>query len=202
MIDRDHVVLSVTEQCRLLSIPRLTFYHVPRGSTFYHIPRGETVGHLALTRRIDKQFLQTPFCGVRQMTWHLRTEGERVNSKRLRRLMQVMNLMPVYQRPKTSMPATGHRMRPCVLRGRTITEANEVWRADITYILIPTSPHLHPRGARLPAPRLDHGTGDPQGVGVPTVEHDGDRTEGPRAAATSASRRRTRRSPAMARPRS
>lgn len=125
MIDRGHGVLSVTEQCRLLSIAR---------STFYHVPHGETAANLALMRRIDEQFLQTPFYGVRQMTWHLRAEGERVNPKRIRRLMRLMNLMPIYQRPKTSVPAKGHRVWPYLLRGRTITEANEVWCADITYI--------------------------------------------------------------------
>ncbi len=67
MVEKDHPALSVTQQCRLLSIPR---------STFYHAPRGETAENLALMRRIDEQFLQTPFYGVRQMTWHLRGEGE------------------------------------------------------------------------------------------------------------------------------
>ena len=125
MIDRGHTVLSVTEQCRLLSIPR---------STFYHVPRGETAGNLALMRRIDEQFLETPLYGVRQMTWHLRAEGERVNPKRVRRLMRLMGLMPIYQRPKTSAPAKGHRTWPYLLRGRAVTGANEVWCADITYI--------------------------------------------------------------------
>ena len=35
--------------------------------------------NLALMRLIDAQFLETPFFGVRQMTWHLRTEGHAVN---------------------------------------------------------------------------------------------------------------------------
>nr|WP_302621848.1 IS3 family transposase [Leisingera sp. JC1] len=46
-------------------------------------------------RRIDEQFLETPFFGVRQMTWHLRNEGHLVNEKRIRRLMRVMGLMRV-----------------------------------------------------------------------------------------------------------
>jgi putative transposase len=31
--------------------------------------------NLALMRQIDEQFLETPFFGVRQMTWHLKNEG-------------------------------------------------------------------------------------------------------------------------------
>ena len=46
-------------------------------------------------RRIDEQFLETPFYGVRQMTWHLRAEGHPVNEKRVRRLLRLMGLMPI-----------------------------------------------------------------------------------------------------------
>ncbi len=31
--------------------------------------------NLGLMRLIDKQFLDTPFHGVRRMTWHLQNEG-------------------------------------------------------------------------------------------------------------------------------
>ena len=56
--------------------------------------------------RGDKQFLETPFYGVRQMTWHLQNEGHAVNEKRIRRLMRLMRLMPIYQKPNTRCPAT------------------------------------------------------------------------------------------------
>ncbi|MEM9224498.1 MAG: IS3 family transposase [Pseudomonadota bacterium] len=124
-MEKDHPALSVTAQCRLLSIPR---------STFYHTPRGETAENLSLMRRIDEQFLQTPFYGVRQMTWHLRSEGEMVNPKRVRRLMRLMGLMPIYQKPNTSMPAKAHKVWPYLLRGRTIDQPGQVWCADMTYI--------------------------------------------------------------------
>ncbi len=84
--------LSIGKQCRLLSISR---------SSFYDTPRGETALKFALMRQIDEQFLETPFFGVRQMTWHLRNEGHLVNEKRIRRLMRLMGLMPIYQKPNT-----------------------------------------------------------------------------------------------------
>src|SRR3954447_4663491 len=77
MIERNHPSLSVGAQCRLLSISR---------SSFYYEPRGETEMNLCLMLLIDKQFLETPFYGVRQMTWHLQNEGHAVNQKRIRRL--------------------------------------------------------------------------------------------------------------------
>jgi putative transposase len=79
MIERNHPQLSVGAQCRLLSISR---------SSFYYTPQGETEMNLDLMLLIDKQFLETPFYGVRQMTWHLQNEGHAVNEKRIRRLMR------------------------------------------------------------------------------------------------------------------
>ena len=52
------------------------------------------------------------------MTWHLRAEGRLVNIKRVRRLMRLMGLMPIYRRPRTSIPAKGHRLYPYLLPHR------------------------------------------------------------------------------------
>ena len=86
MIERAHPKLTVGAQCRLLSISR---------SSFYYSPQGETAMNLDLMVMIDKQFLETPFYGVQQMTWHLQNEGHAVNYKRIRRLMRLMRLMPI-----------------------------------------------------------------------------------------------------------
>ncbi|WP_417729131.1 IS3 family transposase [Roseovarius sp.] len=87
MIEPDHPQLSIGQQCKLLSISR---------SSFYYTPKGETEPNLNLMRQIDEQFLEPPFFGVRQMTWHLRNERHLVNVKRIRRLMRLMGLMPIY----------------------------------------------------------------------------------------------------------
>jgi putative transposase len=125
MIEAGHSGLSVGKQCALLSISR---------SSFYYRPKGETVLNLALMRRIDKPFLETPFYGVRQMTWHLRNNGHPVNEKRIRRLMRLMGLMPIYQKPNTSKAAKGHETDPYLLKGLRVDRPNQVWAADITYL--------------------------------------------------------------------
>ena len=84
--------------------------------------------------KVDKQFLDTPFYGVRQMTWHLQNEGHAVNKKRIRRLMRLMRLMPIYQKPDTSRPAKGHKTYPYLWGGLRIDRPNQVWCSDITYI--------------------------------------------------------------------
>ena len=90
MIERTHPKLSVGAQCQLLSISR---------SSFYYTHQGETAMNIDLMLLIDKQFLETPFYGVRQMTRHFKNEGYAVNEKRIRRLMRLMRLMPIYQKP-------------------------------------------------------------------------------------------------------
>jgi putative transposase len=125
MIEPDHPDLPIGKQCKLLSISR---------SSFYYQPKGETALNLMLMRQIDEQFLETPFFGVRQMTWHLRNEGHLVNEKRIRRLMRLMDLMPIYQKPNTSKAAKGHKTYPYLLKGLRVTRPNQVWAADITYL--------------------------------------------------------------------
>jgi putative transposase len=61
-----HPKLSVGAQCQLLSISR---------SSFYSAPQGETALNLDLMLLVDKQFLDTPIYGVRQITWQLQNEG-------------------------------------------------------------------------------------------------------------------------------
>jgi len=95
MIEPNLPDLSVGKQCKLLSISR---------SSFYYEPKGESEMNLDLMRLIDKQFLETPFYGVRQMTWHLRNDDHLVNEKRIRRLMRLMGLMPIYQKPNIPLP--------------------------------------------------------------------------------------------------
>ena len=125
MIEPDHPNLPIGRQCALLSISR---------SSFYYTLKGETAMNLMLMRQVDEQFLETPFYGVRQMTWHLRNEGHLVNEKRIRRLMRLMGLMPIYQKPNTSKPAKGHKISPYLLRGLRVGRPNQVWCTDITYL--------------------------------------------------------------------
>src|SRR6188472_2911007 len=87
-------------------------------------------------RRLDELFLAWPFFGSRRMTAMLRAEGQRINRKRVRRLMRLMGLTALGPKPQTSKPAPGHKIYPYLLRGLVIERANQVWAADITYVPI------------------------------------------------------------------
>ena len=125
MVIRAHPALSLSRQCRLLSIGR---------SSLYYTPKGESPETLALMRRIDELFLKYPFYGARQMVRHLRREGVRLGRRRAGRLMRLMGLQAIYRAPRTSDPHPEHRVYPYLLRGLMIERANHVWCADITYI--------------------------------------------------------------------
>ena len=85
-------------------------------------------------RLIDEQYLKTPFYGHRQMTRYLRRKGYGVSRTRIGRLMKLMGLSAIYQKPNTSIPDKQHTIYPYLLRDLTIDRPNQVWCADISYI--------------------------------------------------------------------
>ena len=125
MIQRDQPGLSLSRQCEILAISR---------SSFYYTLKGESPANLELMRRIDELFLKYPFYGSRQMVRQLRREGVCIGRHRVRRLMRLMGLQAIYQKPRTSDPHPEHRIYPYLLRNMRINRPNQVWCADITYI--------------------------------------------------------------------
>ena len=125
MIEPDHPGLSIVRQGQLLGVTR---------STFHREPAPETEANLTLMRLIDEQFLETPWYGSRQMVRHLARQGHAVGRERARRLMRVMGLAAIYQRPRTTIPHPEHRIYPYLLRDLIISRPNQVWCTDITYI--------------------------------------------------------------------
>ena len=103
-------------------------------STLYYEPKGESEENLQLMRRLDEQFLKTPYYGSRQMVYHLKRRGSRVGRKRVRRLMAKMGLAVIYQKPRTSQPHPENRVYPYLLRGLAVTRPDQVWCTDVTYI--------------------------------------------------------------------
>jgi len=124
MVSKDHE-LSQRRQCRLLQLSR---------STLYYRPKGESAENLAFMEIIDKQFLETPWYGSRQMARHMKRQDHKCGRHRVRRLMRLMRLVPIYQEPNTSKKHPAHKIYPYLLKGLAINRPNQVWCADITYI--------------------------------------------------------------------
>ena len=125
LVDHDDPVVPVTAQCRLLKVAR---------STLYYQPVPPSADELAVMRRIDELHLEYPFYGSRRMAVVLRDDGWVMNRKRSHRLMRVMGLETIYQKPNTSRPHPDHKVYPYLLRGLIIDRPNQVWCADITYV--------------------------------------------------------------------
>jgi putative transposase len=124
LVQRSHRRLSVARQCKL---------GISRSSVYYgRKPTSET--DLELMAAMDRQYLETPYFGSRRMQAWLQAQGHCVNRKRVRRLMRVMGLEALYQRPRTSKPSPAAPKHPYLLRGLAITQPDQVWAADITYI--------------------------------------------------------------------
>ncbi len=124
MVEPGHA-LSLVSQSALLGLHR---------SGLYYRPVAVDEEDLALMALLDKQYLKTPFYGYRKMTVFLQGEGYRVNHKRVRRLMRIMGIEAIYSCPNTSQPNKAHKIYPYLLRGLSITRANQVWATDITYV--------------------------------------------------------------------
>ena len=121
--------LSISAQCQLLTLTR---------SSFYYIPSGESEENLAIMRQLDEQYFSTPFYGVLRLTSLLILAGFKVNKKRVRRLMKLMNWQTIYREPHTTIRDKTHYKYPYLLRGLKIERCNHVWAMDITYIPMKT----------------------------------------------------------------
>jgi putative transposase len=125
LVDHDDPALPIVAQCRLLKVAR---------STLYYQPVPVSADDLAVMRRMDELYLAHPFYGSRRMAAMLRRDSWGVNRKRVRRLMRLMGLQAIYQKPNTSRQHPEHKVYPYLLRGLIIDRPNQVWCADITYI--------------------------------------------------------------------
>lgn len=103
-------------------------------SGLYYTPFSETEENLELMRLIDEQYFKTPFYGVPRLTEHLNRQGYKVNKKRVNRLMKLVGWQTLYRKPNTSWKNKEHKIYPYLLRDLKITERNQAWAIDITYI--------------------------------------------------------------------
>lgn len=128
MIDVGDPRLSVRRQCELLGLSR---------ASLYYEPATETAENLRLMRKIDEQYLKTPFYGSRRLTAWLVKQGEEVNRKRVRRLMALMGLEAIHPGPRTTLRNPDHKVYPYLLRDVAIERRDQVWSSDITYLPMP-----------------------------------------------------------------
>lgn len=119
--------LSIRRQCQLLGLNRSSLSYKAK-------PVSKKNDHIM--RLIDQQYMRTPFYGIDRMTDYINElpYGYKVNVKRIRRLYKVMDLHAIGPRPRTTIPGLKQYKHPYLLKDIDVTQRNQVWAIDITYI--------------------------------------------------------------------
>ena len=128
MIEKRHIKLSIRRQSQLLGVNRNRLEKPPG-----KMSRGET----ELVRLIDELHMECPFYGQRQLRNELRKLGHNVGRSRIRRLMRIMGIEALCLKLSTSKRCPEHKIYPYLLRDVEVTEVDQVWCSDITYIPMP-----------------------------------------------------------------
>jgi putative transposase len=125
MIEPNLKRLSQRRQCQLLSIAR---------STAQYKPKGISAEDLDLCREIDEIHMKDPTFGSRRIKAVLNRKGTNIGRKRVQRLMRDMGIVPIYRKPRLSIPRYKAKRYPYLLKGVKVERPDQVWCADITYI--------------------------------------------------------------------
>jgi len=126
VIATGHPKVSIERRCKLLALPRSSYYRGPAS--------GLRSGDLEMMRKIDKLYMEQPWMGSRSLANHLTTPEAPLGRDRARRLMLIMGIESLAPQPGTSKRQPKHPVYPYLLRGMTIDKPNQVWATDITYI--------------------------------------------------------------------
>ena len=126
MVDRDYKDVSIRRQNQLLGLNRSSLYY--KDSTRVH--------DSYLSNLVVEIYSNYPIYGYRRITAILRREGLIVNSKKVRRLMKLMNLQAIYPGINTSKRKLQEAVHPYLLSGLEIKQPHQVWQVDITYLRV------------------------------------------------------------------
>jgi putative transposase len=83
---------------------------------------------------MDKHLTAHPTEGVLSIVLFFIARGYPVGPKRIRRLLKLMGRQTIYRRKNLTKQGLKMFIKPYLLKGLSITRANQVWCTDITYI--------------------------------------------------------------------
>lgn len=132
MIKED--LLSKRRSCAALAIPRSTYYEWKRRSA-------PTDTNQELKQSIHHIALEFPGYGYRRITAALHRQNNKVNHKRVLRIMREEHILCKRKsfKPHTTNSNHNQPLYPNLTRGLVVTRPNQLWVADITYVGIANS---------------------------------------------------------------
>jgi putative transposase len=121
--------LTIREMCESARVSRASYYR----SWKQREPKQEQT---ALRDAIQRLALKDRHCGYRRIGRFLKRQGWLVNHKRVLRLMREDNLLSIRRRRFVITTDSNHRWRiyPNLARYAVVSEVNQLWVADITYV--------------------------------------------------------------------
>jgi transposase InsO family protein len=122
--------LTVERMAELARVSRASYYR------FDEKVEAGADSDMDLRDAIQRIALEWPSYGRRRITQELRRRGWTVNWKRVYRLMREDNLLCVRKRKfvVTTDSSHGRKVYPNLARQMLLTDVDQLWRADITYI--------------------------------------------------------------------
>jgi transposase InsO family protein len=122
--------LTVERMAELARVSRASYYR------FGDKAEAGADSDMELRDAIQRIALEWPSYGRRRITQELRRRGWTVNWKRVYRLMREDNLLCVRKRKfvVTTDSNHGRKVYPNLAREMVLTDVDQLWRADITYI--------------------------------------------------------------------
>lgn len=103
-------------------------------SAIYYRPKGESRENLEMMQIMDQHILEEPTAGVLTMQSMLKDRGLNAGYERVRRLMRLTNIRPIYPRRHLTKWKNNEYVYPYLLREMKIDRCNQVWEIDITYV--------------------------------------------------------------------
>jgi len=125
MIERNHKQLSIRTQAELLSVHR---------SRLYYEKRRRQSEDVKIARELEILHEIAPFYGYRRMHAALVNGGYSINRKKVRRIARESGLRAIYPKKRSTKSDPKSWKYPYLLSDIEVTQPNQVWAIDITYI--------------------------------------------------------------------
>lgn len=126
-VEREHPLLSISQQCDILDLNRSSIYYAPRIKVY-------SDEQLALLRLVDEIYTKYPFFGTRQMSDYISLHQHPCERYDARWAYERLGLHSLAPGPHTSKPHPEHKVYPYLLSNVAIIRPCQVFSTDITYI--------------------------------------------------------------------
>jgi putative transposase len=125
--------ISLSHASSLLDVNRSSYYKWVSHQGQQH---SGSASDIALRDTVQRIAVEFPGYGYRRITIELKRQGVLVNHKKILRLMKEDNLLCVKKKfkPVTTDSNHGFNVYPNLIKDLNITQLNQVWASDITYI--------------------------------------------------------------------